>query len=177
MPVNAINSTWTEERTELLKRLWGDGDSCSQIAAALNCGFSRNAIIGKIARLGLSGRVKIAKPRSKVAHDRDRGTKQRIVAKMLKVRSPSNGGTRVEPVVIREEPPTPPDFLGIRLLDLERGQCRFPRGEGINITFCGQPVVSGESWCRFCYRIVYAPPRPRVERPYLPTGGSKPRVT
>ena len=53
--------SWTEERIEELRKLWGEGLSASQIANTLG-GVSRNAVIGKIHRLGLSGRVKT--PRS-----------------------------------------------------------------------------------------------------------------
>ncbi len=49
--------TWTDERVELLKRLWGEGLSASQIAAEIG-GVTRNAVIGKVHRLGLSGRGK-----------------------------------------------------------------------------------------------------------------------
>ena len=49
--------SWTEERVELLKKLWADGLSASQIAAELG-GITRNAVIGKVHRLGLSGRAK-----------------------------------------------------------------------------------------------------------------------
>ncbi len=52
---------WTDERVELLKKLWADGLSASQIAAELG-GVTRNAVIGKVHRLGLSGRAK-APPR------------------------------------------------------------------------------------------------------------------
>lgn len=181
-------TVWTDERVILLKKLWADGDSCSQIAGAINTAHAgafvtRNAVIGKISRLGLSGRVKVAKPRSKTAHDRDRGTKQRIVAKILKVRSPSNGGARVEPVVVHEPAPKPPEFLGIALLDLDSPevpqQCRFPHGgdePGQPIFFCGQPTVGGTSWCQHCLAIVSAPPRPKKPRAYLPIGGAKPAV-
>src|SRR5829696_7819780 len=48
---------WTDERVELLKKLWADGLSASQIAAELG-GVTRNAVIGKVHRLGLSGRAK-----------------------------------------------------------------------------------------------------------------------
>ena len=47
---------WTDERVELLKKLWSDGLSASQIAAELG-GITRNAVIGKVHRLGLSGRA------------------------------------------------------------------------------------------------------------------------
>ena len=51
--------SWTDERVELLKKLWADGLSASQIAAELG-GITRNAVIGKVHRLGLSGRAKSA---------------------------------------------------------------------------------------------------------------------
>src|SRR5215475_7745673 len=49
--------TWTDDRVELLKRLWSEGLSASQIAGELG-GITRNAVIGKVHRLGLSGRAK-----------------------------------------------------------------------------------------------------------------------
>ncbi|MFL1874217.1 GcrA family cell cycle regulator, partial [Hansschlegelia beijingensis] len=50
---------WTDERVELLKKRWAEGLSASQIAAELG-GVTRNAVIGKVHRLGLSGRAKAA---------------------------------------------------------------------------------------------------------------------
>ena len=47
---------WTDERVEQLKGLWSEGLSASQIARALG-GISRNAVIGKVHRLGLAGRA------------------------------------------------------------------------------------------------------------------------
>ena len=48
--------SWTEERVELLKKMWGEGQSASQIAKELG-GVTRNAVIGKVHRLGLSNRA------------------------------------------------------------------------------------------------------------------------
>ena len=48
--------SWTDERVEQLKKLWADGLSASQIAAQIG-GVTRNAVIGKVHRLKLSGRV------------------------------------------------------------------------------------------------------------------------
>jgi GcrA cell cycle regulator len=48
--------SWTEERVELLKRMWSEGQSASQIAKELG-GVTRNAVIGKVHRLGLSNRA------------------------------------------------------------------------------------------------------------------------
>ncbi|MGZ5850479.1 MAG: GcrA family cell cycle regulator, partial [Methyloceanibacter sp.] len=47
---------WNDERVELLKKLWAEGLSASQIASRLG-GVTRNAVIGKVHRLGLSGRA------------------------------------------------------------------------------------------------------------------------
>lgn len=63
--------TWNDERVEQLTKLWAEGRSASQIAAEIG-GVSRNAVIGKVHRLGLSGRVKApsaaaARPREKAA--------------------------------------------------------------------------------------------------------------
>ena len=49
--------SWTDERVELLKKLWTEGLSASQIAGRLGSGVTRNAVIGKVHRLNLSGRV------------------------------------------------------------------------------------------------------------------------
>lgn len=49
--------TWTEVRTEKLKKLWGEGHTASQISKMLGNGISRNAVIGKSHRLGLQGRA------------------------------------------------------------------------------------------------------------------------
>jgi GcrA cell cycle regulator len=56
--------SWTEERVELLKRLWNEGLSASQIATKLSDGVTRNAVIGKVHRLNLSGRA--PQPRSSI---------------------------------------------------------------------------------------------------------------
>lgn len=50
------NMSWTDERVELLKKMWGEGQSASQIAKELG-GVTRNAVIGKVHRLGLSNRA------------------------------------------------------------------------------------------------------------------------
>ena len=63
--------SWTDDRVELLKKLWGEGLSASQIAGRLG-GVTRNAVIGKVHRLGLSGRatttrMKSSRPRARAA--------------------------------------------------------------------------------------------------------------
>lgn len=53
--------SWTEDRVDLLKKLWAQGHSASQIAKQLG-GVTRNAVIGKVHRLGLSGRATLLAP-------------------------------------------------------------------------------------------------------------------
>jgi len=53
--------SWTDDRVETLKRLWAEGQSASQIAKELG-GVTRNAVIGKVHRLGLSNRTETEEP-------------------------------------------------------------------------------------------------------------------
>src|SRR6059058_6577762 len=80
-----LEMSWTDERVELLKKLWTDGLSASQIAAELG-GITRNAVIGKVHRLGLSGRAKA--PSSAAPRPR----KPRVHSHMLRVSRPSIRG-------------------------------------------------------------------------------------
>src|SRR3954463_9470821 len=77
--------SWTDERVELLKKLWTDGLSASQIAAELG-GITRNAVIGKVHRLGLAGRAK--SPSSATPRPR----KPRAHSPMLRVSRPAMRG-------------------------------------------------------------------------------------
>src|SRR5690606_32515155 len=77
--------SWTDERVELLKKLWSDGLSASQIAAELG-GITRNAVIGKVHRLGLSGRAK--SPSSSTPRPR----KARSSGHMIRVQRPQVRG-------------------------------------------------------------------------------------
>src|ERR1043166_911861 len=67
-----VEITWTDDRVELLKRLWAEGLSASQIAGELG-GITRNAVIGKVHRLGLSARAK--SPPSSVPRPRRGGAR------------------------------------------------------------------------------------------------------
>jgi hypothetical protein len=51
-----MSTEWNESRTELLKRLWIAGESARTIAEKLGKGITRNAVIGKAHRLGLTGK-------------------------------------------------------------------------------------------------------------------------
>ncbi|PZU72652.1 MAG: global cell cycle regulator GcrA-like protein [Brevundimonas sp.] len=61
-------SAWTQDRIKLLKRLWPEGLSAETIARELGGGLTRNAVLGKVARLGLSEARTDARPRREGAH-------------------------------------------------------------------------------------------------------------
>lgn len=83
--------SWTDERVERLSTMWLEGRSASQIAAELGEGVSRNAVIGKVHRLGLSGRA--------VPPTAD--------AVPLRTREAASSEIRVDPVVLPEAPAAP----------------------------------------------------------------------
>ena len=69
--------SWTDERVELLKKLWGEGLSASQIAGRIGS-VTRNAVIGKVHRLGLSGRATTSRMKT------HRPSRQRMAANNAK---------------------------------------------------------------------------------------------
>ena len=80
--------SWNDERVETLKKLWAEGHSASQIAAELG-GVTRNAVIGKVHRMGLAGRAK-----SPAAAATARPRKPRSAANMMRItRAPVRGNT------------------------------------------------------------------------------------
>jgi GcrA cell cycle regulator len=160
--------SWTDERVELLKKLWTDGLSASQIAGELG-GVTRNAVIGKVHRLGLSGRAKspssaaprVRKPRSH----------------MLRVSRPSSRGNtalamsyeiEAEPEVELIENVIP---MGQRrtLLELSEDTCHWPIGDPSSpeFFFCGGKTASSLPYCGYHCRIAYQPAsdRRRDRRP------------
>ena len=122
--------TWTDERVETLKKLWTEGLSASQIAAELG-GITRNAVIGKVHRLGLSGRAK--SPSSAAPRPR----KARPHSHMLRVSRPSIRGNTALAQAYELEVELEPELvdnvipLGQRrtLLELNEETCRWPIGD------------------------------------------------
>ncbi|AZL60083.1 GcrA cell cycle regulator [Tabrizicola piscis] len=91
--------SWTDERVETLKRMWGEGQSASQIAKELG-GVTRNAVIGKVHRLGLSNRVG--------GKDEEEDTSASAPAPVAATASrPEPAPPRPEPAAPRAEPPRP----------------------------------------------------------------------
>ncbi len=85
--------SWTDERVETLKKMWAEGQSASQIAKELG-GVTRNAVIGKVHRLGLSNRVG--------------GTdKEEVEAEVAPAKPEAAPAPKVEPAAPRAEAPRP----------------------------------------------------------------------
>ena len=70
--------SWTDERVETLKKMWGEGQSASQIAKELG-GVTRNAVIGKVHRLGLSNRAGTGASQAKTEANKEAKKIQNIV--------------------------------------------------------------------------------------------------
>jgi len=87
--------SWTDERVETLKTLWGEGQSASQIAKVLG-GVTRNAVIGKVHRLGLASRTTTKAETAKPA----KAEPTAAAAKKPKLKTVE----KVEPAPVKEKP-------------------------------------------------------------------------
>jgi GcrA cell cycle regulator len=164
--------TWNDERVELLKKLWTDGLSASQIASELG-GITRNAVIGKVHRLGLSGRAKT--PAASVPRPR----KPRTASPMMRVSRPAmRGNTALAPVhgyefEVEAEPQIVENIVPIgqrcTLLELNEVKCRWPVGDpgSTEFFFCGGKTADGLPYCGYHSRLAYQPvnDRRRDKRP------------
>ncbi|WP_276946724.1 GcrA family cell cycle regulator [Haematobacter massiliensis] len=110
--------SWTDERVETLKRMWGEGQSASQIAKELG-GVTRNAVIGKVHRLGLSNRGPGEKDEETVVETVEEIVVQETVIEVTveSVPEPEPEPVRVELSRIEPQPrvaPPPPTQLSTR---------------------------------------------------------------
>lgn len=144
--------TWTDERTEQLKKLWRNGVSCSQIAAELG-GVSRNGVIGKVHRLGLAGRKPKASERARKPKDKPAHPWQQMPAIPAKPTSgvPAQPAEASVPVPVKQRR---------SLLSLRLGECRWPYGDPqdkANFYFCGAKAVDERPYCREHCALAYRP--------------------
>jgi GcrA cell cycle regulator len=153
-------ATWTPERIEQLRTFVVTGLTCSQIAAEI--GVSRNAVIGKIHRLGLSqGRpagepARSCPPRVR----RPRVSPQRAFLRLVGVETRSDDGTAFDCMPVEST-------QRCSLLDLAQGKCRWPvtdaSGEANGALhaadlFCGNEAAAGFSYCTGHARMAYRVP-------------------
>jgi GcrA cell cycle regulator len=170
---------WNDERVEQLKKLWADGLSASQIAAQLG-EVTRNAVIGKVHRLGLATRassnrtnssrlrMRQAQPRRNVQRQRTTAVGNTAFRQMLEADLTQGQVTIIEEIEI-------PLAERKTLQQLTEGMCRWPIGDPqlVDFHFCGRNKVTGLPYCEAHARRAYQPPQPRrrdreVSIPTLP---------
>ena len=150
--------TWTDERVELLKKLWSEGFSASQIAAEMG-GVTRNAVIGKVHRLGLSGRgqpVAAKRPRKpRAAAIESRAVRPCAVGhSLVKV--------QVEPLARAAMPRlydsvVVPIAKRLPIEKLTERTCKWPIGDPghHDFHFCGHEPRGGLPYCDYHSRVAY----------------------
>lgn len=114
-----MSEDWTPERVSSLMALWGEGVSTSEIGRRL--GVTKNAVVGKVHRLGLPKRNS-----------------------PIKAEKPETGGT-VTPIAAAPVPSAD----AVQMDNLRPGMCRWPEGEPgtESFHFCGQPIVPEKPYC------------------------------
>jgi len=162
---------WTDERVEMLKKLWADGLSASQVAKQLG-GVTRNAVIGKVHRLGLSGRAtpsRPARPRPQTASRAMaplRGRPDPLVAERRaeEMRAATPHVERAEVARIEAEAMDPSQRATV--LTLTEHTCKWPIGDPgrPGFHFCGRGADSGAPYCTEHARLAYQPVQPRRNR-------------
>jgi GcrA cell cycle regulator len=152
---NPNEFAWTDAAVKKLMALWSDGLSASECGKRI--GVSRNSVIGKVHRLGLSGKYR--RPRKRAPRMRARPN--------VKKRSPPVGANfltsppempKMRPDLCKSyAPPLPeePRRGNFDLLELKLGQCRYPEGSAVPFRFCGAPIADGYPYClehaELCY--------------------------
>ena len=153
---------WTDERVESLKKLWQDGLSASQIAKQLG-GVTRNAVIGKVHRLGLSGRAapsKPARPTFKAPRPARPAAAPAAPRRVAEQTVPVAAAPSPSPVRYVEEAPGT-----ATVLTLGAHMCKWPIGDpsSDSFTFCGRRQDEGP-YCVEHARIAYQPAADRLRR-------------
>lgn len=151
-----MDSFWTKERTALLKSLWSEGFSASQICQRLRA-RSRSAVIGKLYRLGLSRGLGFK-------HNPSRRNKPGLPAHLRPRRAKSpKPVSKIKAALLRDGGPLPPaqatDIARKSLFDLGDNECKFPVGDPgePGFGFCASERVAGTPYClphlQRCYSI------------------------
>ena len=151
-----MTAGWTEDRVGALKKLWLEGQSASQIAKQLGGGVTRNAVIGKVHRLGLSGRAAPSQPA--------RATFRPARPRPAQPTQAPSAPRRIEAVQPRTVPapsvPAPmPDLPGTAtVMTLGAHMCKWPIGDPSSneFSFCGRRSSEGV-YCVEHARVAYQP--------------------
>lgn len=160
---------WTEDRVEVLKKLWAEGHSASQIAKELG-GVTRNAVIGKVHRLGLSGRAtpsrpvkrppRLARPKPRLQPDGSVTLPKTISDADEKAVKTAETAARV---ALAPQPLS--DGEAATILTLSGSMCKWPIGDPAdpNFAFCGRKA-SGGPYCAEHAKVAFQPSKKREKR-------------
>jgi GcrA cell cycle regulator len=159
---------WTDERVDLLKKLWSEGLSASQIASQLG-GVSRNAVIGKVHRLKLSsrGRAASSQPRQKKtvqSGGAKTGARTSPVTRALTIGATAlQTQFEAEPVTRQLLRPVEdvvvPISRRLRLVELSERTCKWPNGDPLTeeFHFCGNDSAETGPYCAYHARLAFQP--------------------
>lgn len=149
---------WSEERVALLRKLWTEGLSASQIAKQLG-GVTRNAVIGKVHRLGLAGRATPSRPAKRPV----RPARPRMISPSAPRLRPASS---LPSVVIPDlEPLKLDDGKAATVLTLNESMCKYPIGDptDVSFAFCGRAAACGP-YCQDHARLAYQPSQAKKRR-------------
>jgi len=178
--------SWTEERVDLLKKLLNDGMTASQIAKELG-GVTRNAVIGKIHRLGLSSRPDQSAEASGTSEEAKNGPEPQEAAKGDSGQVSANGSSvPLRKTILSADQPLPPQPSAnevsaealanvrevemnapkISLLELTERTCKWPIGDPATdeFWFCGLAAKPGKPYCEAHIAVAFQPPNSRRDR-------------
>ncbi len=179
--------SWTDELVDQLRQAWTDGKSASQIANLLGHGLTRNAVIGKVHRLGLAGRAKSSSAASIHARSsqprviRTAAPRQAAAPTARIVRGATALAYHAQPLAEPEpdlESVVLPMSLRVTIIELKESMCRWPLGDPTSPDFryCGSATQAGP-YCPYHGRLAYQPAdarrRDRDRRPGLRDGGAR----
>ena len=139
--------SWTEEKVEKLKKLWGNGNTASQIAEIIG-GISRNAVIGKAHRLNLSAKIKT---RVATSNKNFESSMEENNNRSKKVRKSKFKSLLIEKDFEPENPK--------QLEELDENSCKWPIGhpDENNFYFCGRSSLKDFSYCKLHLLYAYQP--------------------